>query len=297
MSYTRWKSQASQTIKRFKTTAIEQLGGGALLPPATPANIIAAPLSMSGIRVTWAFVPTAASFTVIRTNPDTSTTTFTGLTAESFDDTGLIAMTAYSYTVISVNAAGSSAASGSVSAITRQQSSVLERIVAAMIQMIAGQGENRVKIPGFGMTKDGGYIFDWISADIDDIGRVNPQSGQAWAFVDLAKETNQDKMDTMSPETSSQIVNVEVSIYCQLDQVYLDPPQIYKLWLGRALEDVKKLFMTNYGLLPGSGAEQICYVDATPVMDAAGDALHPGKLKTIWEVHYTQDRFNPNTTY
>jgi hypothetical protein len=63
------------------------------------------------------------------------------------------------------------------------------------------------------------------------------------------------------------------------------------------LEDVKKLFMTSYGLLPGCGCEQICYVDANVVEDKAGDVLTPGKLKIIWEVHYTQDRFNPNTTY
>ena len=296
MSYQRWKSQASQTVRKFKTTAIELLGGS-LLPPATPSSVIVAPLSMSGIRVTWGFVPTAASFTVIRTNPDTSTTIFSGISTESYDDTGLAAVTAYSYTVTAVNAAGSSAASGSVSATTRQQSAVLERIVAAMVQMIAGQGENRALIPGFGMTKDGGYLFDWISADIDDIGRVNPQPGQAWAYVTYDKEACQDKIDTMSPETSSQVVNIEVDAYCQLDQVYLDPPQIYALWLGRILEDLKKLFMTSYGLLPGSGAEHICYISSDKIIDNAGDTLHPGKLKTIWEVHYTQDRFNPNTTY
>lgn len=88
--------------------------------PAAPSNLTATAVSTDRIDLAWVDnSDNETAFKVVRTAPDSRVTTFIlPPNAKSYSDTGLSASTTYSYQVCAINAIGSSAFTGSVSATT-----------------------------------------------------------------------------------------------------------------------------------------------------------------------------------
>lgn len=87
---------------------------------AAPTNVIASAVSASQINLSWVASAGSASYRVERSTSSGGpyTQIATGLTATTYQNTGLAAATAYYYTVRAVNANGVSAASNQASATT-----------------------------------------------------------------------------------------------------------------------------------------------------------------------------------
>ena len=103
---------SAMTTAQFRSLSI-------LTAPAAPSATAAAN-SSSAITVSWASVPSASTYTVMRFNPQTSAyaTIATGVTGTAYADTGLASSTMYQYQVIAVNTVGSSPASNVAPATT-----------------------------------------------------------------------------------------------------------------------------------------------------------------------------------
>jgi cellulose 1,4-beta-cellobiosidase len=92
----------------------------AITIPAAPAGLSAAAASTSQINLSWSASTGAASYTVKRSATSGSgyTAVATGVTATSFEDTGLSSGTHYYYIVTALNSGGESVASYEVGALT-----------------------------------------------------------------------------------------------------------------------------------------------------------------------------------
>jgi len=105
----------------FDTTTITKAGGDTA-PPSAPSGLTAGTPTASTVPLIWNANPTddgVASYNVYRDSVKVA-----GLTGTSFTDTGLVASTAYTYTLTAVDAAGNeSPQSGPVTAATAAGSS------------------------------------------------------------------------------------------------------------------------------------------------------------------------------
>ncbi len=90
-----------------------------LVAPTMPSGLTASASGTSQINVSWNAVSGATSYKLEAQVNGTWTTIYTG-SATSFTNTGLTANTQYTYRVSAVNAAGTSAASGTVAANTNE---------------------------------------------------------------------------------------------------------------------------------------------------------------------------------
>src|SRR5262249_23681754 len=100
------------------SSALSTQASATTVPPA-PTGVTATAASTTQINVTWTATPGATSYTVQRATVSGGPYTTVGSpTTTSFGDTGLSAGTPLFFGVRAVNAAGSSASSSQVSAIT-----------------------------------------------------------------------------------------------------------------------------------------------------------------------------------
>ena len=90
-------------------------------PPAAPTGLTATAVSSSQINLSWTASSGATSYNVKRATVSGGpyTTVATGVSATTYNDTGLAASTAYYYVVSAVNAGGESANSAQASATTQ----------------------------------------------------------------------------------------------------------------------------------------------------------------------------------
>ncbi len=111
--------QISATINHFTDY-------GPILPgvPSAPANLAATAASASGINLTWDAVPTATSYVLYRSSTDSDFTTAiaSGISTNSYSDTGLSASTKYYYEVAGTNSNGEGPNSSSANATTQTAS-------------------------------------------------------------------------------------------------------------------------------------------------------------------------------
>jgi fibronectin type 3 domain-containing protein len=107
-----------QAVNASGPSASSAQASATTVPPA-PTGVAATAASATGINLTWTAVTGAASYTVQRSTTSGGPYTTVGSpTTAGFSDTGLTASTTYFYVVQAVNAAGSSASSTQVSALT-----------------------------------------------------------------------------------------------------------------------------------------------------------------------------------
>ena len=109
-------NQISATINHFTDY-------GPILPgvPSAPANLAATAASASGISLTWDAVPTATSYVLYRSSTDSNFTTAiaSGISTNSYSNTGLSASTKYYYEVAGTNSNGEGPNSTSANATTQ----------------------------------------------------------------------------------------------------------------------------------------------------------------------------------
>ena len=89
-------------------------GGGGPGVPATPTGLAVTGTTGTTVSLSWSAASGATTYNVYRG----STTAGSGISSTSFTDTGLVAGTAYTYSVTGVNAKGESAHSASVTGTT-----------------------------------------------------------------------------------------------------------------------------------------------------------------------------------
>ena len=123
--------------------------------PAAPASLTATAVSASEIDLGWAASATpGVTYTVTRN----STVVATGLTGNSYADTGLVASTSYSYTIEAVDTAGVSPASNTAMSTTPAPSISTPSIATAPSSQIVTIG----RTASFSVRANGGALsYQW----------------------------------------------------------------------------------------------------------------------------------------
>jgi len=153
------------------------------------------------------------------------------------------------------------------------------------------------------MTTAGGYNYNWLSASQKDLAKATFPA----AIFEFDPLETQDRAEFASDTNSySNKVMVTLSAYTKMTAAEITlqgqtgvpskSQDVYKLCMDKMLDDLKKLFGTNWYLSTNTGIELIDYVKSERKMTKASDIFRPGKLVSTWQVTYVQSRLNPTVT-
>lgn len=159
---------------------------------------------------------------------------------------------------------------------------ILTNAEAAMASMIVG------------MTTDGGYNYDWETVNHEDFAKSQDYNAYAFprAMIYLEpEERNTDDPDGAWAGAYHNEAMFRIRVVGRLDEEYAEPLFEINKVLNKGLDDLKKLFGTNYSL--NGTIETIMYRSSNRVRQENGDIMIPKVLDTFWMVRYSQDRTNP----
>ena len=203
--------------------------------------------------------------------PDGSTTFLTN----TIDITGLTASTDYVVKVAGSNAEGDTD-SNEPQVSTPSGSPILSRIEAAMVTLIEA------------MTQAGGYYYDWGDCNERDMAQKDAYPN---AEIYVLDEDNDDDIDGDHANAYENRAMFEIHVHGKLSSVNDNPEFSINDLHNKALDDLKKLFGTNYTV--SDTCNTILYRNSRREGGGAGDVHVPGKLISTWEVSYAQDRQSP----
>jgi fibronectin type 3 domain-containing protein len=131
------------TLSYQNVSSVTLTGGSAAIflnvaqPPAAPTGLTATAASTSQINLSWSSSSGATSYKIQRSTDGTNFSPLATVGTTTYSDTGLNAGTLYYYRVLASNAAGDSAPSGVVSAVTAGASQLA---ISGPTQATAGTG-------------------------------------------------------------------------------------------------------------------------------------------------------------
>jgi hypothetical protein len=144
-----------------------------------------------------------------------------------------------------------------------------------------------------GMSINDGYNFDWKMVNqedetLDDYPQavINPTDSLA------DKETSQDTTAGLGSQDYTNEVLFTVLVKGELKNPGSNPIFEVRSILRKCLDDLKKLFGTNYTL--NNSCDNILYVGSQQEPKRNNDVQRPAQLRTIWKIIYAQDRQNPS---
>ena len=150
--------------------------------------------------------------------------------------------------------------------------------------------EDAIKGKIEGMAK-GTYRLTWGTVNEPDMAKQRFPSAE----IHLVDEDNLDDPDGAWNGVYMQECTYEITVRVRLQKESSTPEYEIDKELNLALEDLKRLFGTEY-MLGNSTCAQIMYRGMRRVRDQAGDLLTPAHMVTTWRVSYMQDRKSPSTS-
>jgi len=200
--------------------------------------------------------------------PDGSTTHLTS----TIDITGLTASTDYMVKIAGSNPTGDTD-SNEVTVSTPAATPILSRIEAAMLALIEG------------MTIAGGYYYDWGDCNERDMAIKDAYPN---AEIYLSDEENDDDINGDHSNAYENRATFEIRVHGKLSAIQDNPEFSINAEHNKALDDLKKLFGTNYTV--SDTCNTILYRGSRREKANHGDVLVPTILITTWEISYAQDR-------
>ena len=141
-----------------------------------------------------------------------------------------------------------------------------------------------------GMTKGGGYYYDWGSVnELDKSKMVYPA-----AQIEIVNEECMDSEDGAWADTYLQTAYYQIRVWTRLVDETSAPYWDIDKELNMALDDLKKLFGTNYHV--SGKCDLIMYKGMQRETIRTGDIFVPKSMLTQFRITYTQDRTDPATT-
>jgi len=153
---------------------------------------------------------------------------------------------------------------------------ILTRIEHAMYDLIGGM-------------RLGTYNFDWGTVNQPDLAKVTFPS----ALVVLEEEINMDEAGgAWSNGYLNQAIYI-ITVRAKLNEEKHIPIFEIDAELNKALDDLKKLFGSNYSV--DGSCDRIMYRGMRRNLERTGDLFVPKSMETRWNVEYTQGRTTPTS--
>jgi len=139
-------------------------------------------------------------------------------------------------------------------------------------------------------TVAGGYNYEWGTVNQPDLARCTYPTAE----IILSSEVNLDEVEGAHANAYMNEAEFLIRVTGENAAEDADSP-VYAINAihNLALDDLKKLFGTNYSL--SDTADMIMYQGMQRVTSTAGDIFVPGHIETTWMVRYSQDRQTPTT--
>jgi hypothetical protein len=137
--------------------------------------------------------------------------------------------------------------------------------------------------------EQGEYNFTWNAQGVNqpDMAKVTFPTAEIF----LESEDNLDDPDGPWSNAYMQEATYVIRVRARLDSETDVPTWEINAELNKALDDLKKLFGTNYSV---SGyCDTIMYRGFERINEMSGDVFIPKRMETRWRVQYSQDRKNP----
>lgn len=138
------------------------------------------------------------------------------------------------------------------------------------------------------MRKGDGYHYDW--------GSVNVSDKSLWtypaALIYIDSEDNLDDNEGAWAQSYLQSCLFTIEVQTRLVEEYAQPLFEINKELNYALDDLKRLFGTNYSI--SGKCDLIMYRGMRRERISIGDMFIPKRMFTQWAVQYTQDRQDPS---
>lgn len=152
---------------------------------------------------------------------------------------------------------------------------------------ILTQAEENMAILVEGMTIADGYNYDWGTVNQPDLAKCTFPC----AVIEMdPEETNLDEPTGVHAGAYLNEVAIKIRAVGKLDTEHTNPVFENNKTLNKALDDLKKVFGTNYSL--NGTVDTIMYRRSLRITKQAGDIFIPSELESHWIVRYTQDRQN-----
>ena len=146
-----------------------------------------------------------------------------------------------------------------------------------------------------GMTKVGGYNYDWGSVNQPDMAKRTYPSALILLGDPDGAETAVENLDEVGSGAGQQlyhqralftiIVQGEITSETTNPNYSINPVHV------KALDDLLELFGTNFAI--GDTCDKIMFRTMRRNLKRTGDIFKPGEMPTAWDVYYQQDRTNP----
>lgn len=140
------------------------------------------------------------------------------------------------------------------------------------------------------MTTTGGYNYNWGACDIEDLAVA---TDFPHAVIKVLAEECLDDPDGAFACAYQNMVSFEVRVFCKLASEDTNPLYAIREQFCLALDDLKKLFGTNYSL--SDNVDCMMYVGAKfdLIKSRNDDMFVPYEMVTRWKARYTQSRTSP----
>lgn len=232
----------------------------------------------------------AVTFSVVATGTPTLTyqwyknaVLISGATNSSYVIVAVASTDAGSFTVTVTNGGGTITSSAAVLTVA---TSILDAIELKMAALIAG------------MTKTGGYNFDWGMVNEQDESMPDASGSVNFprCIIDPTdsiadKETNQDTLAGIGSRDYTNEVLFTLLVKGELPKFETNPLFAARSMLRQALDDLKMLFGIHLNL--DDECDNIMYTGSQIESLVRNDVQRPAQLRAVFKVIYSQDRQSP----
>ena len=232
----------------------------------------------------------AVTFSVIATGTPTLTyqwyknaVLISGAVNSSYAIAAVASTDAGNFTVRVTNGGGTVT---STAAVLTVATSILDAIELKMAALVAG------------MTKTGGYNFDWGMVNEQDESMPDASGNVNFprCIIDPTdsvadKETNQDSLAGVGSNDYTNEVIFTLLVKGELPTFETNPLFAARSMLRQALDDLKMLFGIHLNL--DSNCDNIMYTGSQIESLMRNDIQRPAQLRTSWKVVYSHDRQKP----
>lgn len=150
--------------------------------------------------------------------------------------------------------------------------------------------ESAMKSAIDGMTVAGGYNYAWNNVHQPDLALATFPN----CIIMIEAERCVDESDGAACQLYTQECDFLIVVRGQLSTVTDIPNYSVNAEHNKALDDLKKLFGTNYHIT--NNCDKIMYKGMEREIKKNGDIYVPGEMVTRWTVYYRQDRQSPEIT-
>jgi len=197
--------------------------------------------------------------------------------SNSYVFSGLTPATSYNFYVRGRNADEElGPASVTKQGTTKTVNSKLGTIQEAMVALINA------------MATSGGYWFTWGACNEVDHAKKTAYPN---AEIYIGDEQNTDGIDAAHATAYSNKITFNIHTWCKLLTVTDNPDFAIEELMDKALEDLKRLFGIN-NTVSGT-CHLVQYRSFTKDLLKRGDIILAGRIVSVWDIYYIQDRLNP----